>query len=562
MGFTTDYGVFLGKLVFHGFNHFTEVPMETQLATLQKIMKKNKDCDLGKKYHFDSISTLRDFQDNVPLSTFDDYAPLVDRMVENGEENIITSSKVIRYCSSSGSVGKPKLQPKTGRDVWNMQCMGFAATPACASIYFKEHNIAKKLPTQMGPLLISLNGHKLSNGMMCNGAGQVPFTYLTPLLKHFTTTPIDILYPEDEENTDISYFQLRACLENRKVTYLGTMVITLLVTMFEYLEENWEMICDDMATGTINPSVRCPESLRTKYEKQWKANPTRAAELRAEFSKGFHTDIPVAKRIWPKLCWGYGMIGSTLAVYEEKLRTFVGDLPMHNMGYAASEGFMAMPCELNTDDYVLLPRSLIYEFIPIDGDENARPLFMNEVEVGKDYEIVVTNFSGLYRYRIMDVVRITGMYKNTPKVKFLYRSNMGLNIANEKTTTDMLDFVAHAIEEKYKIVFEGYSFYAETDTNPPVYKLLCETDSDILRNNKVEVEQFIDESFREANEKYFKYRRWGMIGNPEILFLKKDSYKDYKSMLVAEGRVLNQIKPVIVINTPERKEFFFTHLEA
>lgn len=561
MGFTTDYGVFLGKLVFKGFNHFTQVPMETQLATLNKIMKKNQDCELGKKYNFANIKTLDDFQNNVPLSTFDDYAPLVDRMVEKNENNIITGSKIIRYCSSSGSVGKPKLQPKTARDVWNMQCMGFAATPACASIYFKQHNIAKKLPTQMGPLLISLVGHPLPNGMKCNGAGQVPFTYLTPLLKYFTTTPIDILYPEDEENTDISYFQLRACLENRNVTYLGTMVVTLLVTMFEYLEENWQMICDDIEKGSINPSVRAPEKLIKKYEKKWKPNPTRAAELRAEFKKGFRTQQPIAKRIWPELCWGYGMIGSTLSVYEEKLRIYIGDLPLHNMGYAASEGFMAMPCELNTDDYVLLPRSLIYEFIPIDADENTRPLFMNELEIGKDYEIVVTNFSGLYRYRIMDVIRVTGMYNNTPKVKFLYRSNMGVNIANEKTTTDMLDFAAHELEKKFNLKFDGYSFNANTDSNPPVYQFLCETDNEDIRNNSAETEILLDKTLRDANEKYFKYRRWGMIGNPQILFLKKNTYNDYKSMLVSEGRVLNQIKPVIVINTPERKEFFFTHLD-
>ncbi|MBE6790533.1 MAG: GH3 auxin-responsive promoter family protein [Ruminococcaceae bacterium] len=556
----SNIGVFLGNIVFKGFNHFTSVPMETQQKTLEKIIARNKDCELGKKYDFASIRTLRDFQDKVPLSTFEDYLPLIDRMVENNEENIITGSKIIRYCSSSGSVGKPKLQPKTARDLFNMQSMGFAATPACAANYFKEKGIYKSLPAQMGPLLISLNGHPLKNGMRCNGAGQIPFTYLKPLLPFFTTTPIDILYPEDEENTNIQYFQLRFSLVNKNVTYLGSLVITLLSTMFEYLEGNWEMICNDIEKGTIDPSVKCPASLREKYEKKLKPDPKRAAELRAEFQKGFETDVPIAKRIWPKLCWGYGMISSTLSVYVEKLQRYIGDLPMHNMGYAASEGFMAMPVSLNVNDYVLLPRSIIYEFLPVDAPEGTRPLLMNEIEVGKDYEIIVTNFSGLYRYRILDIVHVTGMHNKTPKIEFLYRSNMGLNAANEKTTTQMLDFVAENLEREFGIDFKGYSFYSDTDGEVPRYVMLCDTSSELPLTDKENFEAAMDRLFRDCNEKYDKYRRWGMLREPVVYKLENGSYDAYKASLVAQGRVLNQIKPVVVINTPERKEFFFSRI--
>ncbi len=561
MSFTSDYGVFLGNIVFKGFEHYTTEAVKTQEATLQKIMKKNANCEYGKKYNFADIHSIKEYQEKVPLSTFEDYAPLIDRMVDNGEKNIITSSKIIRYCSSSGSVGKPKLQPKTARDIWNMQCMGFAATPACAARWFKKQGIFKKLPTQMGPLVVSLNGHPLKNGMRCNGAAQVPFTYLTPILKYFTTTPIDILYPEDEENTNTSYFQARFALECRDVTYLGSIVITLLTTMLEYMENNWELLCNDIEKGTLDPSIQCAPSLRAKYEKEFKPNPTRAAELRKEFEKGFDTEVPIAKRIWPKLCWGYGMFGSTLATYVTKLRRYVGDLPLHNMGYGASEGFLAMPVELNANDYVLLPRSLVYEFLPVDAPEGTRPLTISEVEVGKEYEIIVTNFSGLYRYRLLDVVRITGMYNNAPKVEFLYRTNMGLNLANEKTTTQMLDFVAEKAEKEFGVTFNGYSYYSMSECETPHYVMLIDTDSDILKTKKAEFEKYIDESMRECNEKYDKYRVWGMIHPARVYQLKSGAYDEYKKGLQAEGRVLNQIKPVTVINTPEREKFFFSHIE-
>lgn len=561
MAFFTDYGVFLGNLVFKGFEHFTTEAVETQEATLKKIMEKNKDCELGRKYDFANINSIKEFQEKVPLSTFEDYAPLIDRILENDKEKIITSSKIIRYTASSGSVGKPKIQPKTIRDIWNMQCMGFAATPACAANWFKKQGIYKHLPKQMGPLLISLNGHKLKNGKMSNGAGQVPFTYLTPIIKYFSTTPLEILYPEDQDNTNTSYFQCRFSLINRDVTYLGSMVITLLTTMFEYMEGNWELLCNDIEKGTIDPSIQCPQSLREQMMKKIKPDPKRAAELRKEFEKGFETETPIAKRIWPKLCWGYGMISSTLSVYVDKLKRYVGDLPLHNMGYAASEGYMAMPVELNASDYVLLPRSLVYEFLPLDAPEGTRPLTLGEVEVGKDYEIIVTNFSGLYRYRILDVVRITGKHNNSPKVEFLYRTNMGLNLANEKTTTQMLDWVAEKVEEKFGLDFKGFSFYSEAKSETPHYVMLVECGNDAPVKNRAEIEDFIDQSFRECNEKYDKYRSWGMIHMPKLYQLQDGTYDDYKKSILAQGRVLNQIKPVTVVNTPEREEFFFSHVK-
>ncbi len=560
MGLVSNWGVLLGRYTFKRFDGYTTRAMETQNKILMKILQENKDCELGKKYDFANIHSIEEFQDKVPLSTFEDYAPLIDRMLEKNEQNVITSKKVLRYCSSSGSVGKPKMQPKTFRDIWSMQCCGMAATPGCADRYFRAHGL-NKLPGQRGPLLMSLNGGKTPFGLRVNGAGQVPLDNLRPILKFFITTPEDILYPEDEENTNIPYFQLIFALQDKKVTYLGSMVITLLSTMFEYLENNWKMICNDIEHGTIDPSVKCPDSLRQKYGHR-KPNPKRAAELRAIFEEGFDTDVPVAKRIWPELAWGYGMISSTLSVYMDKLKKYIGDLPMHNMGYAASEGYMAMPVELNASDYVLLPRSLFYEFIPEDGDETQRPLTLDQIEVGKNYEIIVTNWSGLYRYRILDIVKVTGTYNNSKKIEFLYRSNMGLNIANEKTSTQMLDFVAEQMQKHFGVDFKSFSYYPNSDLEIPRYELYVECEKDFIAENGLEkVRETFDELMKEANEKYEKYRRWGMISQPMVYLFEDGTYDAYKASLVAQGRVLNQIKPVTVINTPEKKEFFFSHVK-
>ena len=287
--------------------------------------------------------------------------------------------------------------------------------------------------------------------------------------------------------------------------------------------------------------------------------PKRAQEIRRECEKGF--DDPIAPRIWPKFAWSYGMVGSNLKFYVQKLRKHTGDAPIHNMGYAAAEGYMAMPVELDVNDAVLLPRSIFFEFIPVDDPDCERPLTIGEVEEGKDYELVVTNFSGLYRYQIEDVVRVTGFYNKTPKIEFLYRNNLAMNIANEKTTTQMVDWAAQKTQEEMGISLKGYSFYDDKDSDPVRYVMFAEPESEIDKAKLPEISACLDKWLSESNEKYFKYRRWGMLGEAKVTLLKKDTYNDYKDMLKKQGKVLNQVKPVTVINTEERKEFFFAHID-
>ena len=551
----SDFGVSLGKIVFKSIAKYSQIPGETQEKLLMSIIEKNKNTEYGKKIGFDKIHSIEDFQRIVPLTTYDDYADYVDRMID-GEENLIMASKCHRYCSSSGSVGRPKILPKSGRDLFYMQSVGFAATPACASIWFGNKGI--KFPKQVGTVAIVLTGHKMKDGKMCNGAGQVPFTYLKPISEFFMTTPNDFMYPENEDAVDSAYFHLRFALENRDVTYIGSMVVTLLTIMFEFFENNWEMVCNDIEKGTIDPSIKCPEELRAKWEKKFKPNPKRAAEIRKECEKGF--DTPIAPRIWPKFMWSYGMVGSTLQFYVNKLRKYIGDAPIHNMGYAAAEGYMAMPIELNVNDAVLMPKSVFFEFIPMDDYDSGKFLTLDQLEEGKEYEIVVTNFSGLYRYKIEDVIRVTGFYNKTPKMEFLYRNNLAMNIANEKTTTQMVDWAAGETQKKLGISFKGYSFYGDTESTIVRYMLLAEPDGEISADLIPEIEKTLDEYLNESNEKYFKYRRWNMIDAPKVCLLKTGTYADYREMLKKQGKVLNQIKPVTVINTDERKEFFFSHI--
>ena len=141
--------------------------------------------------------------------------------------------------------------------------------------------------------------------------------YLKPIVPYISTSPKEVLFPEDPSKMNMHYLKMRYGLENRNVSYLSTIIVTVLETMFRYLEENWEMFVDDIEKGKIDPSIELPPELRAKLEKRMKPNPKRAAELRREFEKGF--DTPIAPRIWPKLGWAFGMGLERLAMRRFKI---------------------------------------------------------------------------------------------------------------------------------------------------------------------------------------------------------------------------------------------------
>ena len=558
----SDLGIYLGDVSLLEIEHYTKDPVKAQNALLRKILRRSRTSEYGRKYRFDRIASVEAFRRTVPLSTYADYAPYVERMMR-GERNLMYTGRNVRYCTSSGSVGKPKMLPKSVSDLWKMQCIGFSCSVATAA-----HDLRRKkgirMPRQVGLLTMALTGHTAPDGKKINDAGQVPLDYLKCIMPLFCTSPLSLMYPTREQLLDMPYLQLRFALEDQSVSYLGSLVITLLTTMFDYLEHNWQMLCDDIEKGVIDPSVRVTPELRAEYSKKLRPNPARADELRRVFQKGF--DDPVAPRIWPRLCWVYGMVSSTLKVYVEKLRRYIGpDIPIHNMGYGAAEGFFAMATELDADDYVLLPHCVFFEFIPVDDndpnaeDEHPQTLLLHELEIGKKYEVVITNSSGLYRYRMFDVVRVTRMYQQTPQIEFLYRRNLGMNIANEKMTTDMVDEAVKNMTNDLELKIAGYSVCDDFSTNPPRYCMLFETAEPVDAQTRQKMSELLDGYFKQYNDKY-ETRRMTMIGAPEVVFLEEGSYAAYTESLLQSGKVLNQIKPVTVLNTPQRRDFFLSRV--
>ena len=555
--FLSGWGAFVGVCEHIKLFIYSKRANKMQETCVKRLMRKNKSTVYGQLHNFKDVKSIEDYQRIVPLSVYADYDEYVWRMAD-GEKGLITNMYVRRFTESSGSTGKQKLVPLSYWAEWVCQCFSFSAPIGCAVKWFGRKG--RPLPPQNGLLTAEIGCRKVKGGTI-SCLSSIPLLNVKPIITLFTTSPREVLFPDPDSNMDMNYLKLRFALPNRKISYLGTIFITTLESMFFYMEENWEMLCDDIEKGIINDSIKMPEELRQKYNKKLKPNPKRANELREEFKIGFDSS-PIIPRIWPRVGWMYGMGTGSLSFYAKKLRRYIGeDLPMHYLGYTATEAFMAVPIELNSYDYVILPQNGFYEFRPIDQEGYDNLLTIKDLEIGKEYEIILTNMSGFYRYRIMDVIKVTGFYNQSPMITFQYRLNQIANISGEKVSSLAFDEMVANLSEATGDLYIGYSIYADRSTSPGHYKLFLELSEDISDEKKATYNQEFEKYLCKGNVSVEPLIKSGALGHPEVKFLKKGTYDEYRELLRSRGANLNQVKPLKVIDTDEKRDFFFAHIE-
>ncbi len=554
--FCTAWGGLMGVCEHIKLHIYSKHAVAIQKGTLLKLMRDNKTTEYGKKNGFDKVQSIEDYQKTVPLSTYLDYEDYIMRMAQ-GEKGLITNRLIRRYTESSGSTGRSKLIPLSGLSEWTLMCFDVSAPVGCAVKYYWKKG--RPLPIQKGLLTAEVSYRKLPSGATASCLSSIPLLNMKPISNFYTTSPKEIMFPDPEADMDMHYFKLRYGLMQPDISYIGTIFITTLESMFFYLEENWKMICDDIEKGTIDPSVRVPAETRAALEKKLKPMPKRAAQLRKEFEKGFDVS-PIVPRIWKKCGWMYGMGTGALQHYQKKLRRYIGeDMAIHYVGYAATEALMAVPIEMNSYEYVILPHNAFFEFRPLDSEETEKLLTISELEVGKEYEVILTNLSGFYRYQIEDVVKVTGFYNQLPKVTFCYRLNQIANISGEKINQLAFDEIVGNFSETVDELFVGYSIYPDRSTSPGHYELLIEGTKEHTKEDEEKYSVLFEEALCKGNVSVGPLIKSGALGHCKVKFLKHGTYDEYRQMLKENGANLNQIKPIKVISE-QRKDFFFSRV--
>lgn len=524
---------------------------------LMDLIRKNENTEFGRRMHFDTITSVEEYRKRIPYTDYDYFSEYIDRMVKNGETNLITADPVVQYAMSSGSVGNPKHIPVTQANVDLYTTYTNNLALYSAKEYYRNKGMKFGKPGR-GFIALEAFNKPLPDGTPRTAISSTIMKKYEKILKYVYTSPVGVIMPTSLD-IDLKYLKLLFMLKDRDCLYLAAAFMTALVDLMSYMKDNWKSLVDDIEKGTISNSVKMPDELRAELTKGLKPDPKRAAELRAEFEKGF--DTPIVPRILPNVQM-LGAIGTGgFAAYTERMKEYSGDIPIHFLTYAASESLMAVARHPDEGEFVLIPDSGFYEFIPMDSTDEETSYTIDQLEVGKDYEIVITNLSGLYRYRIKDVIRVTGWHYQAPKIKFVYRKNQMLSIAGEKTSQEAVAWVIEQFANKTGCLIPDYSVYADTSVDPGRYVILMETYPMLSKDKISEYESLIEELFSQANPNLGFVLKNNQLQKPKILFVQQQTYALYTDMQVMRGTSRNQIKPVRIIDTPAKEKFFFALTE-
>lgn len=474
--------------------------------TLGKILRDNKDTEYGRKYHFAGITELEDYK-KLPMTDYEDYQSDVKRMM-NGEENILTAYPVEFFLTSSGST-KQKLIPVTEAGL----VQGFDVFYNVALPDDEEWENAKHLHTSMVRIGKQEKVTFLSNAHFWNERERNP--------KFFDKFVGETEFMFTGEIADSWYAKLWLALSEPDLKSIYSIYQYDILLFFQYFKEHWESIIRDMESGTIPEEIEISSAMKEKLLKRPLPGKDWFAFVRGECEKGFEG---IGKRVWKKLSMINGIGGKIFGTQGQILKGFLGDVSIHYFAYASSEAPIGIAIEEEKDSYVCIPHGSFVEFIDIEADEPSVK-WMDEVEIGKKYELVVTNFSGFYRYRLQDVVEVTGFLGQSPILRFAFRRNQAVNIAGEKTNLSMIADAVRECGECFSKHITEYSVCVDETVMPNRYCFFLEGEYNVCQGN---YDRFLDDSLCKKNNDYDDLRHLGQVAQCVCVHVENGSHAAWK----------------------------------
>lgn len=375
-----------GQNVRNRLDDITYNPMRSQEEFVMRLMRENAKTEYGQKYNFKNIHTLDDFQRYLPLTSYNDYVPFVER-IANGERNILTAYLTEHLSTLDGYRRLPLSR-------WSVQTSYDYSF--CAGFYLAGNN---------GYLTDGMTLNLVDNSVERLPSGITVGNLLGRLLvkREFDNDQVYVV-PVDINNwpltTDILYLQALFALKQKDISLAVCDHYDNMVELLRYIEKHWPTLADDIERG--NPYIQ-PDAER--------ANAIR------EIMEDHHIGSQVVSQLWPNLRCMMVYDVDRLGASFELLRTYCGN-NVHFVftGISSAEGTFSTTLNLDDPQTVLIPDSVFYEFKPKEANSYQTLLTLDQLEIGRSYELVVTTLSGLYRYQTHNHFLVVGRYHDTPTV--------------------------------------------------------------------------------------------------------------------------------------------------
>ena len=465
---------------------------EIQARVFRKLIQSASATEWGKKYDFSQIRNYTDFQ-RVPIQTYEDVKGYVDRM-RHGEKDVLWPGKVIWYAKSSGTTNdKSKFIPVSPEGLKGIHYRG--GTDAVA-LYLRENPESRFFS---------------GKGLILGGSHSPNYNVKDSLVGDLSAILIQNVNPL------VNYVRV----PSKKIA----------------LMDEWESKIEAIANSTIPSNVTSLSGV-----------PSWVLVLIKRILE--KTGKQSLEEVWPNLeVFFHG--GVAFTPYREQYKQVIHSPKMHYVEtYNASEGYFGTQNDLSDPSMLLMiDYGVFFEFIPMEevGKENPKAYCLEEVELNKNYALVISTSCGLWRYMIGDTVKFTS--KNPYKFVITGRTKHFINAFGEELIVDNAEKgLAKACAETGAQVCDYSAAPVFMDANAKCrHQWLIE-----FAKMPDSVERFaaiLDATLKEVNSDY-EAKRWKDIAlQPlEVIVARPNLFHDWLAM---KGKLGGQHKIPRLSNTRE-----------
>jgi len=350
--------------------------------------------------------------------------------------------------------------------------------------------------------------------------------------------PMEVLQAEAQEMLD--YLLVRFSL-GRDVRVVVGNNPGRLVSLLEQADRRRDDLVRDIAEGTVVAGLALDPALASALP--LRPDPERARVLAAGIAA---SGCLMPRDFWPNLrlvsFWLSGSVGRYMADLDPWLPEGVARM---DFGYGASEAKLTIPMAPGRTAGPLALHAQFLEFVPLDG---GKPLLAHEVEDGASYRLLLTTYSGLYRYDLHDVVRVDGFTAGCPDVVFESKVGDVGNITGERLTGPVLMRIAGGILAEAGI--RARHWCAATDVDRHGYDLCIELSRGSARPSP-DLPLRVDSALRAGVFVYGLMRDQGMLRPLRVRIMAQGWLERLYAARVRPGVSTSQVKlPVVVPAVP------------
>ncbi|MEM8602856.1 MAG: GH3 auxin-responsive promoter family protein, partial [Cyanobacteria bacterium P01_H01_bin.121] len=246
---------------------------------------------------------------------------------------------------------------------------------------------------------------------------------------------------------------------------------------------------------------------------------------------------------WPTLAFYGTARGGTTDFYLERFPEYFGDTPGFGFLFTTAEGTFSIYPDLNTNDSVLAVETGFFEFIPMAEWEAEHPktLLAHEVEAGQLYRILMTNYSGFYRYDIGDVFEVVGFYNQAPLLVFRYRQGGLLSSVTEKTTEHHATQVMQSLQQQFGVLLEDFCLTLSDNEFPARYLVNIELPPGQTLSDPQAFIQCFDQHLK-AIQAHYDVKRDNLIPPPCLRIMQPGSFDLIRQRQIEKGIPEYQLK--------------------